>query len=136
MMSIPKSTFLNLLKTIEFNDLGLVPVIAQQFNTNEVLMMAWMNSDALKETIETGKVCYWSRSRKKLWRKGEVSGQSQKLIELRWDCDADTLLVLVDQLGVACHTGRRSCFYNALQKDEIVEISDVEIDPKELYRDK
>ncbi len=136
MMSIPKSTFLNLLKTIEFNDLGLVPVIAQQFNTNEVLMMAWMNSDALKETIETGKVCYWSRSRKKLWRKGEVSGQSQKLIELRWDCDADTLLVLVDQLGVACHTGRRSCFYYALQKDEIVEISDVEIDPKELYRNK
>jgi phosphoribosyl-AMP cyclohydrolase len=133
-MSKSKSAVIKLLNTIRFNDLGLVPVIAQQFDTNEVLMLAWMNSDALRETIETSRVCYWSRSRKKLWRKGEKSGQNQKLKDLRWDCDADTLLVLVDQTGVACHTGRRSCFFSALREGKIINISEVEIDPKELYR--
>jgi phosphoribosyl-AMP cyclohydrolase len=129
-----KTTVIKLLEAIRFNDLGLVPVIAQQFDTKEVLMLAWMNSNALKETIETSKVCYWSRSRKKLWRKGEESGQTQKLKELRWDCDIDTLLVLVDQTGVACHTGRRSCFFTALREGEIIKISDVKIDPKKLYQ--
>ena len=131
-----KTSILKFIDVIKFNDLGLVPVIAQQFNTNEVLMLAWMNSDALSETIETGNLCYWSRSRKKLWRKGEESGQKQKLKDLRWDCDADTLLVLVDQSGVACHTGRRSCFFKALREDQIVEISKVKIDPKKLYQNK
>ena len=123
----------NVIDAIQFNNDGLVPVIAQQFDTNEVLMLAWMNSDAVTETLDTGRVCYWSRSRKKLWRKGESSGQTQRLKELRWDCDADTLLILVDQVGVACHTGRRSCFFSAVREGKITEISNVEIDPIGLY---
>ena len=99
-----------LLEAVTFNADGLVPAIAQQAETGEVLMMAWMNREALVETVTTGRVCYWSRSRKGLWRKGESSGQVQLLKELRIDCDGDTLLLLVDQSGVACHTGRRSCF--------------------------
>src|SRR3546814_3425930 len=86
---------------------GLVPAVAQQHDTGEVLMVAWMNADSLRETLETGRVCYWSRSRQSLWRKGETSGQVQRLTELRPDCDGDTLLLMVDQTGVACHTGRR-----------------------------
>jgi phosphoribosyl-AMP cyclohydrolase len=132
-MDKAKTYVANVLDAIQFNNEGLVPVIAQQFDTNEVLMLAWMNSDAVTETLETGSVCYWSRSRKKLWRKGESSGQTQRLKELRWDCDADTLLILIDQIGVACHTGRRSCFFSALRKGKITEISSVEIEPKELY---
>ena len=132
-MDKAKTYVANVLDAIQFNNEGLVPVIAQQFDTNEVLMLAWMNLDALTETLATGSVCYWSRSRKKLWRKGESSGQTQRLKELRWDCDADTLLILIDQIGVACHTGRRSCFFSAVREGEITEISSVEIDPKELY---
>ena len=113
---------------------GLVPAIAQQHDSGEVLMMAWMNRESLAETIATGRVCYWSRSRGKLWRKGESSGQSQRLVELRIDCDGDTLLLRVEQTGVACHTGRRSCFYRALEDGKLVERLDVEIDPKTLYR--
>ena len=108
-----------LLANLKFNSDGLVPAIAQQHDTGEVLMMAWMNSDAVAETLATGRVCYYSRSRGKLWRKGESSGQEQALKELRWDCDADTLLVLVDQTGVACHTGRRNCFFNAIRDGEM-----------------
>ncbi len=100
-----------LLSSIAFNDRGLVPAIAQQHDTGEVLMMAWMNEAAFIETVTTGRVCYWSRSRQKLWRKGETSGHVQKLIEARVDCDGDTVLVLVDQTGVACHTGTRTCFF-------------------------
>src|SRR5579871_4126248 len=96
-----------------FNENGLIPVIAQQHDSGEVLMMAWMNREALDETLATGRVCYYSRSRQKLWRKGETSGQVQTLRELRLDCDGDTILLLVDQQGVACHTGRRNCFFNA-----------------------
>jgi phosphoribosyl-AMP cyclohydrolase len=121
------------LDAIEFNVDGLVPAIAQQFDTGEVLMMAWMNRDAVTETLQTGRVCYWSRSRGKLWRKGESSGQTQTLKYFRWDCDADTVLVLVDQVGVACHTGRRNCFFNAVRGGDTVEIAGVEVDPKELY---
>lgn len=112
---------------------GLVPAIAQQFDTGEVLMMAWMNADAVKETLTTGRVCYFSRSRGKLWRKGETSGQVQMLKDLRWDCDADTLLLHVDQQGMACHTGRRNCFFNAVRGDEPAVIADVEVDPDDLY---
>lgn len=96
-------------------------------------MMAWMNRDSVAETLRTGRVCFWSRSRQKLWRKGESSGQVQALKDFRWDCDADTLLLQVHQEGVACHTGRRNCFYLAVRDGAIAEIADVEIDPDELY---
>jgi phosphoribosyl-AMP cyclohydrolase len=118
---------------IEFNGDGLVPAIAQQFDTGEVLMMAWMNHDAVIETLKTGQVCYWSRSRGKLWRKGETSGQTQELKDFRWDCDNDTVLVTVEQTGVACHTGRRNCFFNAVRDGEVSVIAEVETDPKDLY---
>jgi len=97
-------------------------------------MVAWMNREALAETIATGRVCYWSRSRGALWRKGETSGQIQRLVELRLDCDGDTLLLRVEQTGVACHTGRRTCFYRALRPDGgLEEILPVTIDPETLY---
>ena len=92
-----------------------------------------MNRDSIEETLRTGRVCYWSRSRQELWRKGETSGQTQQLIEFRWDCDRDTLLLQVEQAGVACHTGRRSCFFYAVREDKIEKIAKVEIAPEELY---
>jgi len=119
---------------IRFDEAGLVPAIAQQYDTGEVLMMAWMNRDAVDETLRTGRVCYWSRSRRKLWRKGETSGQVQRLIDFRIDCDGDTLLLLVDQQGVACHTGRRSCFYTAVREGGTEEIAPVMTEPEALYR--
>ncbi len=112
---------------------GLVPAIAQQHDSGEVLMMAWMNRESIAETLRTGVVCYWSRSRGKLWRKGETSGQVQTLVDFRWDCDGDTLLLLVDQKGVACHTGRHNCFFNAIRDGAPAVIADVEIDPADLY---
>jgi len=118
---------------LKFNEDGLIPAIAQQFDTNEVLMMAWMNKSSIQESLETGRVCYWSRSRQAFWRKGESSGQVQMLKEFRVDCDSDTLLLLVDQTGPACHTGRRSCFYQLADGDELKKDSDSLIDPKELY---
>jgi phosphoribosyl-AMP cyclohydrolase len=123
-----------LLANLKFNSDGLIPAIAQQHDTGEVLMMAWMNREAIAETLETGRVCYYSRSRAKLWRKGESSGQEQALKELRWDCDADTLLVLVDQTGVACHTGRRNCFFNAMREGEETVIAEPQVDPESLYK--
>lgn len=123
----------DLLSEINFNDHGLIPAIAQQHDTNEVLMLAWMNSDAVIETLRTQDVCYWSRSRKTLWRKGESSGMKQKLIEFRWDCDADTVLLLVEQTGVACHTGRRSCFFRALRNNSTQIIASPRIDSSKLY---
>jgi len=113
---------------------GLIPAIAQQHDSGEVLMMAWMNLESLDETLATGRVCYWSRSRGKLWRKGESSGQVQHLKELRLDCDGDTLLLLVDQTGPACHTGRRNCFYNALRGERVEVIAEPLIDPEQLYK--
>jgi len=118
---------------LKYNADGLVPAIAQQHDTGEVLMMAWMNKESVAETLTTGRVCYWSRSRQAFWRKGESSGQEQHLKELSWDCDADTLLLQVDQKGLACHTGRRNCFFYAVRDGAIQEIADVEIDPKDLY---
>ena len=99
-----------LIARVRFNDQGLVPAIAQQWDSGEVLMMAWMNQDALELTLETGKATYFSRSRSKLWVKGETSGNFQAVRELKLDCDGDTILLEVDQLGEACHTGARSCF--------------------------
>ncbi|WP_438767348.1 phosphoribosyl-AMP cyclohydrolase [Kushneria sp. TE3] len=106
-----------LLDTAGWNDEGLMPAIAQQFDTGEVLMMAWMTRQTLEETLQTGRVCYWSRSRQRPWRKGESSGQVQMLDQAWLDCDGDTLLLKVDQTGPACHTGRRTCFYLALDKN-------------------
>ncbi|AQT05639.1 phosphoribosyl-AMP cyclohydrolase [Acetobacter persici] len=122
-----------MLDTVTFDASGLIAAIAQQHDTGEVLMIAWMTREALQETLETGRVCYFSRSRKKLWRKGETSGQIQYLTEARLDCDADAVLLLVNQIGVACHTGRRSCFYRAFRPEGLVELMKPEIDPNALY---
>jgi phosphoribosyl-AMP cyclohydrolase len=118
---------------IKFNGDGLVPAVAQQHDTGEILMVAWMNRDALRATLVDRRVCYWSRSRARLWRKGEVSGQVQMLRELRIDCDGDTVLLLVDQTGLACHTGRRSCFYRAWRGNSWAIITEPQVDPKTLY---
>ena len=121
------------LAAIAFDRDGLVPAIAQQHDTGEVLMLAWMNREAVAETLATGRICYFSRSRGGLWRKGETSGQVQRLVELRVDCDGDTLLALVDQHGVACHTGRRSCFFQALREGEVTAIAEPLTTPEALY---
>ena len=118
---------------IKFGPDGLVPAIAQQHDTGEVLMMAWMNQEAVKLTLAEGRACYWSRSRQALWRKGETSGQTQRLVELRLDCDGDAVLLLVDQEGVACHTGRRSCFFRAWRDGGWAVIAEPEIAPELLY---
>ncbi|WP_207537198.1 phosphoribosyl-AMP cyclohydrolase [Sabulicella rubraurantiaca] len=122
-----------ILRSVRFNSMGIVPAIAQQHDTGEVLMMAWMNDAALEETLETGRACYFSRSRNKLWRKGESSGQVQRVLDLRIDCDGDTVLLLVDQHGVACHTGRRSCFFLAPRDGVLTEITAPEASPESLY---
>lgn len=121
------------LTLLKFDADGLIPAIAQQFDTGEVLMMAWMNADAVRETLKMGRVCYWSRSRQALWRKGESSGQHQILKDFLIDCDGDTLLLKVDQTGVACHTGRRTCFYTAIRDTGTETVEDVLIDPETLY---
>jgi len=131
--AVPFEAHQPILDSIKYNADGLVPAIAQQHDTSEVLMMAWMNRESISETLASNRVCYWSRSRSKLWRKGESSGQVQSLIDFRWDCDGDTLLLLVDQKGVACHTGRRNCFFNAIRDGEVKVIAEPEIDPEELY---
>lgn len=100
--------------TLKYNDAGLIPTIAQDATTGEVLMMAWMNVDAVKKTLETRRVTYWSRSRQSFWIKGETSGHTQELVDLRLDCDRDCLLAVVNQVGAACHTGRRNCFYTSV----------------------
>jgi phosphoribosyl-AMP cyclohydrolase len=134
---LPIGTCLNweeILEKLPFNAEGLLPAIAQQFDSNEVLMMAWMNKESLLETLKTKRVCYWSRSRKKLWRKGEESGQVQHLKNVFLDCDGDTLLLKVDQTGPACHTGRRSCFFFEIKADTVEIINAPLIDPEQLYK--
>jgi len=123
----------DILSAIRFDAAGLVPAIAQQHDTGEVLMMAWMNREAVQETLATHRVCYFSRSRNALWRKGETSGQVQHLKDLRIDCDGDTLLLLVDQQGVACHTGRRNCFFRAVRDGALEEIAAPLVAPETLY---
>lgn len=113
----------SLLDEVRFDAQGLIPAVAQDHASGAVLMVAWMNAESLKETVATGQVTYWSRSRQALWRKGETSGHRQRLKELRLDCDGDTLLLLVEQLGPACHTNRRSCFYRALRDGQLVTIA-------------
>lgn len=119
---------------VKFDKDGLIPAIAQQHDTKEVLMMAWMNDKSLQETLETGRVCYWSRSHQNYWRKGEESGQIQVLKSLAFDCDGDTILLEVDQTGPACHSGRRSCFYTQVSGDKATITSDPLISPEELYK--
>ncbi len=118
---------------IKFDGDGLVPAIAQQHDTGEILMVAWMNRDAVRVTLAEGRACYWSRSRQKLWRKGETSNQVQHLKEFRLDCDGDTVLLQVDQEGVACHTGRRNCFFRAWRDGGWVEIAPPLVSPEALY---
>ena len=134
MSNIEKPAIEQVLGSLSFNDDGLIPAIAQQHDSGEVLMMAWMNRDAVTATLEEGRVVYWSRSRQALWHKGESSGQVQTLKEMRWDCDSDTLLLQVDQDGVACHTGRRNCFFNAVRDGKIEIIAEVKNDPDQLYK--
>src|SRR5438105_1724149 len=121
------------LAEIKFGPDGLVPAIAQQHDTGEILMMAWMNRDAVRASLTEGRACYWSRSRAKLWRKGETSGQIQLLREMRLDCDGDAVLLLVDQQGVACHTGRRSCIHRAWRDGGWAVIAEPEVPPEILY---
>jgi phosphoribosyl-AMP cyclohydrolase len=123
-------TVLNLLA---FDANGLVAAIAQQFDTLEVLMLAWMNREAVRETLETGRVCYFSRSRQQLWRKGESSGQIQKLIDFHVDCDGDAILLMIDQTGVACHTGQRRCFFRRIDASGVQQITMTWHDPALLY---
>ncbi|MFI0399376.1 MAG: phosphoribosyl-AMP cyclohydrolase [Thiolinea sp.] len=122
-----------MLAQLKYNAAGLVPAIAQQHDTGEMLMMAWMNRASIEETLQTGHVCYWSRSRQAFWRKGESSGQMQLLKELRFDCDLDTILLLVDQTGAACHTGRRHCFFYKVEGEQVIVDSEPLVDPKTLY---
>jgi phosphoribosyl-AMP cyclohydrolase len=108
--------------TLRFDEKGLIPAIAQDVEDGTVLMMAWMNQEAVEQTLSSRKVTYWSRSRQSFWVKGESSGHIQELVDFRYDCDRDCVLVLVKQTGPACHTNRRSCFYSAVRNDEVVEI--------------
>jgi phosphoribosyl-AMP cyclohydrolase len=121
---------------IQFDAQGLVPAIAQQHDTGEVLMMAWMDRDAVIETMRTGRACYWSRSRRAPWRKGDTSGHIQTVVDLRVDCDGDTLLVLVDQTGAACHTGQRNCFFRAIRGGALETITPAMIDMDKFGKDK
>ena len=114
---------------------GLIPVVTQDFTSERVLTLAWMNREALKKTVEAGEAVYWSRSRGKLWRKGEESGHVQKVREVRLDCDADAVLLRVEQLGgIACHTGRESCFFRKLENGRWVTVDPVLKDPSLIYR--
>ncbi len=109
-------------QSLKYNEAGLIPAIAQDDATDEVLMMAWMNAEAVAKTLESGRVTYWSRSRQTFWIKGESSGHTQELVDFRLDCDRDCLLVRVHQRGPACHTNRRSCFYTAVRDGDEVEL--------------
>ena len=122
------------LDRVRFNSDGLIPVIAQDCHSGDVLMMAWMNREALALTVKEGRAVYWSRSRGKLWRKGETSGHAQTVRDIRLDCDSDTLLLRIEQAGgIACHTGRRSCFYERLNDGQWETIAPVLKDPATLY---
>jgi phosphoribosyl-AMP cyclohydrolase len=123
------------LDKVKWNEDGLVPAIAQEVTTNRVLTLAWMNRESLAKTVATGEAHYWSRSRRKLWRKGEESGYVQKVREVRLDCDEDAVLLAVEQSGgIACHTGRERCFFRKLQGNEWVAVEPVLRDPGEIYR--
>ena len=127
---------MNWLHEVKWDDQGLVPAIAQEAGSGKLLMMAWMNRDALQLTADTGHAVYWSRSRRKLWHKGEESGHQQVVKAIRLDCDGDVVLLEGEQKGgIACHTGRHNCFYRELQGETWVEILPVLKDPHEIYKD-
>ena len=115
MTGVDEASIAAVIDRIAFNEKGLVPAVAQQHDSGEVLMLAWMNAASIRETLTSGQVCYWSRSRNSLWRKGETSGNRQRLVEFRFDCDRDAVLMMVEQEAPACHTDRRSCFFHALR---------------------
>ncbi|MDE1989281.1 MAG: phosphoribosyl-AMP cyclohydrolase [Betaproteobacteria bacterium] len=122
------------LDAVHWNEQGLVPAIAQEASSGQVLMVGWMNREALRRTVEDGTAMYWSRSRQKLWHKGEVSGHVQRVLEIRLDCDADVLLLQVEQVGgIACHTGRVRCFFRRLENGQWVETDPVLKDPSQIY---
>ena len=126
---------MSFLDEVPWDDAGLIAAVAQDAASGRVLSVAWMNREALKQTVERGEAVYWSRSRKRLWRKGEQSGHVQKLVELRLDCDADALLLKVEQVGgIACHTGRESCFFRKLEDGKWMETDPVLKDPTLIYR--
>ncbi len=131
----PQAAIDIMLAAIKFDAQGLVPAVAQQHDSGEVLMVAWMNRDAVAETMRTGRVCYWSRSRGTPWRKGDTSGHTQTLVDLRVDCDGDTLLALVDQVGVACHTGRHNCFFRAVRNARLEAIAPVIVDMDKIGKE-
>ena len=134
-MAVPEVPVGNWLDALRFDERGLVTAIAQEVLTQRILMVAWMDREALEETARTGQAVYWSRSRRQLWRKGEESGNVQKVREIRTDCDGDVVLLKVEQVGgVACHTGRHSCFFNLLQDGRWVVTDPVLTDPADLYR--
>jgi phosphoribosyl-AMP cyclohydrolase len=123
------------LNEINWSDDGLIPAIAQEAGSGKILMVAWMNPEALRLTVEKGEAIYWSRSRKKLWHKGEESGHTQKVKEIRMDCDGDVVLLTVEQIGgIACHTGRHNCFFRKLENDQWVVTSPVLKDPDTIYK--
>lgn len=127
----PKANYID---ALQFNEQGLIPAIAQDASTKDVLMVAWMNREAVEKTVSTGEAHYYSRSRAALWHKGEASGHTQRVAEIRLDCDGDVLLLLIDQLGgIACHTGRKSCFFQQLNGQTWDTDLPVLKDPKEIY---
>ena len=127
---------MSFLEEVPWNDQQIIPVVTQDIASGKVLTLAWMNREALAQTVERGEAVYWSRSRRKLWRKGEESGHVQKVREIRFDCDADAILLLVEQVGgIACHTGRERCFFRKLENGRWVETDPVLKDPKLIYKD-
>lgn len=131
---LPDSAIDQIVGELKFDAEGLVAAIAQQQGSGEVLMLAWMNQEAVRETLRSGYGHYYSRSRRKQWRKGETSGQVQRLSDFRIDCDGDTVLLVVEQTGVACHTGRHNCFFRAPRAGRLAEIAAVQVDPATLYK--
>jgi phosphoribosyl-AMP cyclohydrolase len=134
-LTVPRTTIDQILGEMAFDSSGLIAAVAQQHDSGEVLMLAWMDKEAVAVTLSTGYAHYHSRSRGKLWRKGESSGQVQKLVDFRIDCDGDAVLLLVEQTGVACHTGRHNCFFRAPRAGSLTEIAKVLVDPAKLYKD-
>lgn len=124
---------MSFINNLKFNDDGLIPAIIQEEGTGRVLMMAWMNADSIRDTIETGKTHFWSRSRQKYWMKGESSGNTQQVKDVAYDCDGDTLLIQVEQIGAACHEGYKSCFFRSVKEDSGVVTEERLVDPEELY---
>ena len=124
---------MSFIDSLKFNDAGLIPAIIQEEGAGRVLMMAWMNADSIRDTIETGKTHFWSRSRQKYWMKGESSGNTQQVQDVAYDCDGDTLLIQVEQVGAACHEGFKSCFFRSVKEDAGVVTEERLVDPEELY---